>query len=82
MASRAYPPEWIKQVPAEVFASLIPNEIRILVHPGLGIASGGARYDLPIEAIPFELRVPNTAIWVQLDQKLNVVRVWKRETAR
>jgi len=37
-----YPRQWLERVPAVVFACLIPGEIRIILHPGVGLADGGA----------------------------------------
>jgi hypothetical protein len=77
--ARRYPREWLERVPAVVFASLIPGEFRIILHPGVGIADGGAPLDIPADLIPFELRIPNAPLWVQLDDDKNVLRVWRRE---
>jgi hypothetical protein len=74
-----YPREWLERVPAVVFACLISGEFRIILHPGVGLADGGAPRDVPAALIPFELRLPNTPLWVQLDDDTNVVRVWRRE---
>ena len=76
---RKYPAEWFERIPAVVFASLSAGEIRIILHPGVGLAQGGAPRDIPVEQIPFELRIPNTPLWVQLDESMNVVRVWRRD---
>jgi hypothetical protein len=73
------PPEWFDRIPAVVFACLVPGEIRIILHPGVGLADGGAPRDVPVSIIPPELRMPNTALWVQLDDGMNVLRVWRRE---
>jgi hypothetical protein len=70
---------WEAPVPAEVFACLIPGEMRITLFPGIGQASYCSDLDVPMSVIPFELRMPNTRLWVQLDEKMNAVRVWRRE---
>ena len=75
---RRHPREWREQVPAVVFASLRPGEIRLIIFPRYGLADGGVPYNVPTENIPRELRVPNTELWVQLDDGMNVVRVWRR----
>ena len=64
-----------------MFASLLAGEIRLLLLPGVGMAHGGAQYDVPLERVPPALRLPNTPLWVQLDQEFNVVKVWRREVA-
>jgi hypothetical protein len=76
---RRYPREWLKQIEAVVFASLVRGEIRLVLHSGSGLAQGGAAYDVAIETVPAELRVPNTKVWVQLDDNMKVLRVWRRE---
>ena len=78
-SSRKYPREWLDQVPAEVFACLLPGELRIVLLPGVGMANGGAPHDVPAALVPPELWVPNTPLWVQLDDGFNIVRVWRRE---
>lgn len=77
--SRRYPREWLDQVPAVVFACLRPGELRIVLHPGVGLAGGGAPHDVPAALVPPELWLPNTPLWVQLDDDLRVVCVWRRE---
>jgi hypothetical protein len=57
----------ITRVPAEVFACLIPGELRLTLLPGSGMANGGAPYDVRTGLIPFECRVPNTPLWVTID---------------
>ena len=74
-----YPREWLERVPAVVFACLIPGEIRIILHPGVGLADGGAPRDVPAEQIPFDLRMPNTPLWIHFDEEWNILRVWRRE---
>lgn len=79
--SRKSPREWLDQVPAEVFACLLPGELRIILLPGVGMANGGAPHDVPAALVPPELWVPNTPLWVQLDDGFKVVRVWRREAS-
>ncbi len=78
-AEAKYPREWLEQVPATVFACLVQGEFRIILCPGVGLANGGAPRDVPLDRIPFELRVPNTPIWVQFDDHWNVLRIWRRD---
>jgi hypothetical protein len=74
-----YPREWLERVPAVVFSSLQPGEIRLILHPGAGLAGGGAPRDIPVAQIPQDLRTPNTPLWIHFDEDWNVVRVWRRE---
>jgi hypothetical protein len=74
-----YPQEWLRRVPALVFCSLKAGEIRLLLHPQSGLADGGAPRDVPVELVPVSLRMPNTALWAELDDALNVVRVCARD---
>ena len=69
-------PRGYEKVPAVVFAYLLPNEIRIVLAPGYGM--GGATRDIPLDLVPPSLRIPNTRIWVCLDERMAVVRVWRR----
>jgi hypothetical protein len=79
MTNKKYPAEWLERVPAEVFYSPRPGEVRIILYPGNGRAFGGVPRDLPVRQIPRELRMPNTTLWVELDDDLNVVEVWRRD---
>ncbi len=74
-----YPREWLERVPAVVFACLLPGELRIIVHPGVGLADGGAPWNVPIDLIPPELRMPNTPLWLKLDEQMNILEVWRRD---
>jgi hypothetical protein len=74
-----YPREWLERVPAVVFACLLPGELRLLVHPGAGLADGGAPLNVPVGLVPVELRMPNTPLWLELDGQMNVLRVWRRD---
>lgn len=79
MAANRYPREWLERVPAVVFGCLIPCEIRIVLHPGAELADGGAPRDVATGDIPWDLRMPNTPLWVQLDDDMSIIRVWRRE---
>jgi hypothetical protein len=57
----------ITRVRAEVFACLIRGELRLTMLPGVGLANGGAPYDVSVEMVPFEYRMPNAPLWVTLD---------------
>jgi hypothetical protein len=58
---------------------LVPGEIRVVLLPG---RFHGEAIDLPMSAVPFELRMPNTPLWVQVDDDGGVVRVWRRPVAK
>ena len=77
--SRPYPREWLDRVPAVVFACLRSGELQIILYPGRGLAHGGGTHDVPAALVPPDLWVPNTPLWVQLDENFHVVRVWRRE---
>jgi hypothetical protein len=74
-----YPREWLAQVPAIVFARLSNSEIRIILHPGSGLAGGGVPREVPIDKMPVDLRMPNTLLWVELDDSMEIVRIWRRD---
>lgn len=74
-----YPREWLERVPAVVFACLLPGELRIVVQPGVGLADGGIAWNVPVELIPRELRMPNTPLWLKLDEQMNILQVWRRD---
>lgn len=78
-AAPSYPREWLDRVPAIVFACLLPGELRIIVRPGVGLAGGGAPWNVPVERIPPELRMANTPLWLKLDEQMNILQAWRRE---
>ncbi len=55
------------RVPAEVFACLIPGELRLMVLPGVGLAHGGAPFNVRTELVPRGCRLPNSLLWVTID---------------
>jgi hypothetical protein len=67
------------RVPAIVFGCLLDGELRIILLPGVGLANGGAPRDVPVKLVPHELRLPNTKLWVQLDEQLRVESVTGRD---
>jgi len=72
-------PNGFEKVPAIVFGHLLPGELRVILAPGHGM--GGATRDIPLELVPTPLRLPNTRIWVRLNEEFEVVRVWRRTVA-
>ena len=77
MSRHKYPREWLDRVPAVVFGCLLPRELKIVVFPGVGLADGGILRDVSMELVPFELRMPNTPLWLQLDDDLRIIRIWR-----
>lgn len=73
------PRQWHERVPAVVFACLLPCELRIIVRPGAGLADGGAPWNVPVELFLPELRMPNTALWLKFDERMNILEVWRRD---
>lgn len=66
-------------VPAVVFGCLLHGELRITVHPGVGLADGGIPWNVPIELVPPELRLPNTKLWVQLNDRREIESITRRD---
>jgi hypothetical protein len=58
----------ILKSPARVLACLRPGYLRVIVHPGVGLADGGIQTDVPMDLIPFDLRMPNSEFILVLDQ--------------
>jgi len=75
---KGYPAEWRERIPGRVFACLQRGELKILVCPGADMVNGGVLTDVPIKIVPFELRMPNTNVWLKFDESMRVVRVWRR----
>jgi hypothetical protein len=73
------PQSLLECIPAIVLGCLIPGEIRVILLPGVGLADGGAPADIPAQVIPSDLRMPNTTLWIRLDDDWEVVRVWRRQ---
>jgi hypothetical protein len=67
----------ITTVRGNVFAYLIPGELRLTLLPGVGQVNGGAAYDVPTDLIPAECRLPNSPLWVTVD--LDRGEILKRE---
>lgn len=62
-----------------IFACLRAREIAIHVLPGVGLADGGRLFDAALDVVPFDLRMPNTDVWVQFDRSMRITRVWHRD---
>jgi len=74
-----FPPEWLEKIPAEVFYSPRAGELRIILLPDNGFVNGGAARDVSVHLVPSGLRVPNTRLWVQVDDAMEVAHVWRRD---
>jgi hypothetical protein len=76
---RSYPREWLERIPAEVFACLKAGELRITLMPGVGLANGGSTCDVPIDKVPPHLRMPNTKLWIRVNDAWEIQEVWQRD---
>lgn len=47
--------------------------------PGVRLADGGSPCDVPIDKVPFHLRLPNTKLWVRMSDSWEVQEVWQRD---
>ncbi|WP_417387921.1 hypothetical protein [Gimesia sp.] len=53
--------------PAKVLASLRPGYLTVFIGYGQGLADGGAPHEVPLDDIPFDLRLPNSEFTVIID---------------
>jgi len=53
--------------PAKVLASLRPGFLTVFIGYGQGLADGGIPYEVPIDDIPFDLRLPNSEFTAIID---------------
>ena len=74
-----YSEEWRDRIPGRVFGCLRRGELKIVVMPGVGLANGGTMYDVSMDVVPFELRTPNTSVWLRVDESWQVQEVWRRD---
>ncbi len=56
------------RVPARVLGCLRRGELTIVLLPGSGMANGGVIQHIPISIVPFELRMPNSALQISFDK--------------
>ncbi|QDT40040.1 hypothetical protein Pan241w_00930 [Gimesia alba] len=54
--------------PAKVLASLRPGYLTVFIGYGLGLADGGIPHEVPIDNIPFDLRLPNSEFIAIIDR--------------
>lgn len=74
-----HPREWLDHIPAEVFACLKAGELRLIVLPQTGLADGGYPWNVPIDKIPFRLRMPNTKLWIRVNESMEIQEIWHRD---
>ncbi len=79
MSSGRFPHPSDNPLRGRIFACLRAGEISIHVLPGVGLADGGRLFDAPLDVVPFDLRMPNTDVWVQFDRSMRITRVWHRD---
>ncbi|QDV48076.1 hypothetical protein [Gimesia fumaroli] len=53
--------------PAKVLASLRPGYLTVSIWYGLGMTDGGIPHEVPIDDIPFDLRLPNSEFTAIID---------------
>jgi hypothetical protein len=61
-------PDTILKAPGKVLACLRPGNLRVFVGYGLGMADGGILHDVPMDLVPFDLRMPNSEFTVVIDR--------------
>jgi hypothetical protein len=62
-------PENILKAPAKVLACIRPGYLTAFVGYGLGMADGGIPQDIPMDLVPFDLRMPNSEFTVVVDRR-------------
>jgi hypothetical protein len=66
--------------PAKVLGCLRNGEITLILCPGIGLADGGQRSEIPIHAVPVDLRIPNSEFDVLQDGVSgNFVKVLRKD---
>ena len=60
--------EAVLKAPAKVLACLAPGYLTVLVGHRLGMVDGGVPSDIPMDLVPFELRMPNSEFTVVIDK--------------
>ena len=57
------------RIPARVIGCLNRTTIRVIVLPGVGLADGGIILEVPREAVPMDLRIPNSEFDITFDKQ-------------
>ena len=60
--------ERVYRARARVIGCLSHGWLRVILCPGHGLADGGIPADIPINSIPFDLRMPNAEFFVLIDR--------------
>jgi hypothetical protein len=66
-----------QKVPAVIFGCLLPGELQVILEPGVSMAAGPLR-SIPASVAPPELRMPNTLLWIEFNERWDPVAVWAR----
>ncbi|MDY6803728.1 MAG: hypothetical protein SXA11_07965 [Cyanobacteriota bacterium] len=67
------------RVPARVLGCLRKNTITVIVLPGNGFVDGGFTREIPLEIVPFDLRMPNSEFYLLFDrEKKNYIEVLRK----
>tara|TARA_R110002111_G_scaffold262872_1_gene342314 strand:+ start:30124 stop:30366 length:243 start_codon:yes stop_codon:yes gene_type:complete len=61
-------PDTTFKVSAKVLASLRPRYLTVFIGYGLDLADGGIPHEVPIDNIPFDLRLPNSEFTAIIDR--------------
>jgi hypothetical protein len=68
-------PVTILKAPVKVLGCLRPGYLTVIVGQGLTMADGGIPYDVPVDLVPLDLRMPNSEFTVVLDRTVGVERL-------
>ncbi len=60
--------ETVLKAPAKVLGCLRPGYLTIVVGHELGRADGGVPNEIPMDLVPFDLRMPNSEFTVVMDR--------------
>lgn len=52
---------------AKVLGCLAPGKLTIVLGPDIGLLDGGIPIEIPMEIVPFDLRMPNSRFYVVQD---------------
>lgn len=73
------------KVAAAVLGSLNNGKLSLIVRPIAEVKTDRTRdwtIEVPLELVPFDLRFPNTLLWIDYDDmESRLKRVWKRDSS-